>query len=50
VILEAMAYKLPIITTPVFGITEQVQEAVECLALRARRPSEARRTHEHPAR
>lgn len=28
VILEAMAYGLPIITTPVFGITEQVQENV----------------------
>ena len=28
VILEAMAYGLPIITTPVFGIKEQVQEGV----------------------
>jgi len=31
VILEAMAYKLPIITTPVFGITEQVIEEVNAL-------------------
>lgn len=31
VILEAMAYHLPIITTPVFGITEQVIEKVNAL-------------------
>jgi GT2 family glycosyltransferase len=31
VILEAMAYGLPIVTTPVFGITEQVNEGVNGL-------------------
>jgi len=31
VILEAMAYNLPIITTPVFGISEQVKENVNAL-------------------
>ena len=31
VILEAMAFDLPIITTPVFGIREQVQEGVNAL-------------------
>lgn len=31
VILEAMAYGLPIITTPVFGISEQVQENINGL-------------------
>ena len=31
VILEAMAFKLPIITTPVFGIQEQVQENINAL-------------------
>jgi len=31
IILEAMAFNLPIITTPVFGIQEQVQEGVNAL-------------------
>lgn len=31
VILEAMAFGLPIVTTPVFGIAEQVQEGVNAL-------------------
>jgi glycosyltransferase involved in cell wall biosynthesis len=31
VILEAMAYGLPIVTTPVFGIREQVREGVNAL-------------------
>ena len=31
IILEAMAFALPIITTPVFGIREQVQEGVNAL-------------------
>src|SRR6185369_9352566 len=31
IILEAMAFDLPIITTPVFGIQEQVQEGVNAL-------------------
>ena len=31
VVLEAMAFKLPIITTPVFGIQEQVQEGINAL-------------------
>jgi len=31
VVLEAMAYGLPIITTPVFGIREQVREGVNAL-------------------
>jgi glycosyltransferase involved in cell wall biosynthesis len=31
VILEAMAYGLPILTTPVFGIREQVREGINAL-------------------
>ncbi len=31
VILEAMAYGLPIITTPVFGVKEQVQEGINAI-------------------
>src|SRR5207249_80052 len=31
VILEAMSFGLPIVTTPVFGISEQVQENVNAL-------------------
>jgi len=31
IVLEAMAFNLPIITTPVFGIQEQVQEGVNAL-------------------
>lgn len=31
IILEAMAFNLPIVTTPVFGIREQVQEGVNAL-------------------
>ncbi len=39
VILEAMAYQLPIITTPAFGIVEQVQEEVNALFYEVDNPS-----------
>ena len=31
VVLEAMAYELPIVTTPVYGIAEQVREGVNAM-------------------
>ncbi|MGB3533044.1 MAG: glycosyltransferase [Microcoleaceae cyanobacterium] len=40
VILEAMAYNLPIITTPVFGIPEQVRENVNALFYTPNQPEE----------
>ncbi len=40
VILEAMAYDLPIITTPVFGIVEQVREHVNGLFYPPNQPEE----------
>ena len=40
VILEAMAYDLPIITTPVFGIKEQVRQGINGLFYTPDRPDE----------
>ncbi len=40
VILEAMAYNLPIITTPVFGISEQVRPGVNGLFYTPNKPEE----------
>jgi GT2 family glycosyltransferase/2-polyprenyl-3-methyl-5-hydroxy-6-metoxy-1,4-benzoquinol methylase len=40
VILEAMAYNLPIITTPVFGIPEQVRENINALFYTPNQPEE----------
>jgi GT2 family glycosyltransferase/glycosyltransferase involved in cell wall biosynthesis/ubiquinone/menaquinone biosynthesis C-methylase UbiE len=40
VILEAMAYNLPIITTPVFGIPEQVRENINALFYTPNQPKE----------
>ncbi len=40
VILEAMAYNLPIVTTPVFGIVEQVKPGINGLFYTPNKPEE----------